>query len=129
MYRIPKDLDLAPLVGRTLVQMGLGRYDVQLNFDGSGIKISVWNTIVLRRGSDVIATWKSDEGWSSPEFQRLLNATVSGFGIPNDRLLEIEFDRDLLLQLEDDSDMYECMSIYLPDHRIINPSKDPTVII
>jgi hypothetical protein len=129
MYRIPKDLDLAPLVGCTLVQMRLGRGDIQFNFDGSGIKISVWSKVDLRSAGNVIATWNQDVGWSSPEFQKLLNATVSGFRIPTDRLLEIEFDGELLLQLHDDSDMYECMQIYLPDEPSSGRSRDPTVIV
>jgi hypothetical protein len=118
-YRMPKNLNLDPLVGCTLVQLGLGRGDVQLNFDGSDIKISVWSRIVLRLGGEVIATWKQNVGWSSPEFQELLNATVSGIRTPTDRLLEIEFDNRLVLQAHDDSDTYESMQIDFRDGTFI----------
>ena len=113
MYRVHKSLDLSFLIESDLNQVGLGRHDVQFIFD-SGSKICVQSRAsVLERGS-VVSEW-SENGWSSLDFQKLLTCSVSGFTIPNDRLLQIEFTNGLSLQLHDDSDQYESMQIYPPN--------------
>jgi len=111
MYRIPKDLNLDAIVGRDLDLLGLGGGDIQLNFSGSGIAMYIGGDVTLRHNGAVVATWNQRDHWSSLEFQKLLNATVSAYRIPNDRLLEIEFGAGLVLQLHDNSDTYESMGI------------------
>ena len=114
MYRIPKDLNLENIIGRDLNLLGLGRHDVQLNFDGSGIKICVQGTISLIEDGKVIATW-TEHNWSSIDFQNILNATVESYAVPRENLLEIRFEDGLTMQLHDDSDQYETMQIYFDD--------------
>jgi hypothetical protein len=115
MYRIPKYLDIKKIIGCKLSLLGLGAYDVQLNFDGSGIKICIQGIISLIESNKLIARWGEDAGWSSLDFQKILNATVVGFDIPNDKLLQIIFENNLMLQLHDDSEQYEAMQIYFND--------------
>jgi hypothetical protein len=114
MYRIPKDLNLENIIGRDLNLLGLGKHDIQLNFDGSGIKICVQGAIRLIEDGKVIATW-TEHSWSSIDFQKILNATVESYAVPRENLLEIRFEDELTLQLHDDSDQYETMQIYFDD--------------
>lgn len=123
MYRIPSSLNLDAIIGYDLNLLGLGRYDIQLNFIGSGVKICVQGNVTLRKNGKIIATWNDTDNWSSLSFQKLLNANVIKYSIPHDRLLEIEFFQDLVLQLHDDSDQYEAMQIYFDDRN------KPTIII
>ncbi len=115
MYRFPADLKLDALIGCDLNLLGLGRYDVQLNFGGSGIKFGIQGNISLLKDGSTIAVWNEKENWSSLAFQELLNATVKGYSVPNDKLLELRFTNGLALQIHDDSDQFEAMQIYFED--------------
>ena len=115
MYGVPLDLDLQSIIGNDLNLVGLGKYDVQLNFDGSGVKICIQGDITLMEDKQVIAVWNEKGHWSSLAFQKLLNATVEGYAVPIKRLLEISFKNNLILHLHDNSDQYETMQIYFDD--------------
>ena len=119
MYRVPNDLNLDPIIGCSLVQLCLGRSDVQLNFDDPAIRIHVESRITLLESSKVIATWNQSNCWSSIAFQKLLDATVIAIRVPNERTLEIEFDNNLVLQAHDDSDICESMQIHSKDGTFI----------
>ncbi len=123
MYRIPKDLDIKDIIGYDLNLLGLGRYDVQLNFNGSGIKMCIQGNISLLQNDKLIATWDEEKNWSSIEFQKILNATVEGYSVPNEHLLEIKFKGGIVLQIHDNSDQYEAMQIYFDD------KTKPTIIV
>jgi hypothetical protein len=115
MFRVPKYLDIKNIIGCQLNLLGLGACDVQLNFDGSGIKICIQGIINLIENDKLIASWGEDSAWSSLDFQKILNATVIGYDIPNDKLLQIIFENNLILQLHDDSEQYEAIQIYFDD--------------
>ncbi|RAV60841.1 hypothetical protein DBT42_09310, partial [Aerococcus urinae] len=59
--------------------------------------------------------WNQQTNWSSLDFQKGLNATVESYAVPNDKILEIRFDKGLALQVHDDLDHYETMQIYFSD--------------
>jgi hypothetical protein len=111
MYRISSDINLSDIIGSEIQQIRLGRYDVQFHF-GSGRTICVQSEIEVLEQDAVIATWSEEHNWSSTAFQKLLNASVLNYSVPNDRLLEIEFKGNLVLRLYDSSDQYESMQIY-----------------
>lgn len=115
MYGIPPDLKLDSLIGCDLNLLGLGRYDVQLNFDGSGITFCIQGGISLLKNGKIVAIWNEQNNWSSLAFQEILNATVKNYSIPNEKLLEIKFMNGFVLQVHDDSDQYETMQIYFDD--------------
>ncbi len=115
MHRIRHDLDLTAIVGRDLNLLGMGRYDVQLNFIGSGITFCIQGDMSLFEGDEVIATWNEQDNWSSLSFQKLLNATVASYEISNDRCLKIVFENGLTLCMHDNSDHFESMQIYFDD--------------
>jgi hypothetical protein len=64
------------------------------------------------RGGTTIAEWDEEAGWSSPMFQILLDEEVKSAHVPHDRLIELRFAGDVVLQLLDNSDQYESMQIY-----------------
>ena len=121
MYRVDKALDLSFLLGTDLNQIALGRYDVQFIFDCTS-KICLQSRATVLLNGEEIAEWNED-GWSSLEFQKILNESVLGFSVPTDRLIEIQFTNGFRLCLYDDSDQYESMQIYQPD-----PAK-PMIVI
>jgi len=119
MYRVPENLDLTFIIGADLNMISLGRYDVQFVFDCKSTISLQSRATVLFNGSEISA-WTED-GWSSLDFQKLLNQTVVGYSVPNDRVIEVQFDSGFTLQLHDDSDQYESMQIYppKPDNTIV----------
>lgn len=123
MYGFSKDLAIETIVGRELNLLGLGRYDVQLNFDGSGLKICVQGPISLIENGKVVAKWNDKENWSSLVFQKLLNSIAESFSVRNKHLLEIKFSNGLVLQVHDDNPQYEVAQIYFED------KSKPTIIV
>ncbi len=111
MYRIAQSLDLDDIVGSEIQQISLGRYDVQFHF-GSRTRIVVQSRATLLERGEIIAAWEENRNWTTLEFQRLLNAPIEGYSVPDDRTLEIRFSSELVLHLHDDSDQFESMQIY-----------------
>lgn len=111
MNGIPRDLNLSDIVGSEIQQIRVGRYDVQFHF-GSGRGINVQGNVDILKGAHVIAEWREEAGWSTVAFHKLLNTTVVGYRVPHERLLEIQFEGELVLRLHDSSEQYESMQIY-----------------
>jgi hypothetical protein len=122
VYRIPPDLDLEGLIGSDLAQICLGRYQVNLHFDGR-IIVQVESAIQVLETERVIAEWDQEMNWSSAAFQRIVNETVASWSVLDDRCLEIAFGNGLSLRLYDNSDQYESMQILYLD-----PPKSMVVI-
>lgn len=118
MFRIPQNLDLSRIVGSDLNQVRLGRYDVQFIFD-SKTTIAVESRVTVLEKDVAIADWNSERNWNNLKFQQIVNATVVGYAVKDERTLEIRFSENLTLQLFDDSDQYESMQIYCEDQGAI----------
>jgi hypothetical protein len=115
MYRIPKDLDLSPVMGRYTTQLRIGSADLQFTFDnGSGlpgaVNFAVWSVVGLFRAGRLLAHWEAGK-WPDPGFYEILNIEVIRWEVPNDRLIVLEFANGIEMHLEDDSDQYESMGI------------------
>ena len=111
MYRISEDINLNDIIGSEIQQIALGRYDVQFHF-GSGRSICVQSHVEVWEADVLIARWDEENNWTSQLFQKLLNAKVQEYSVPNDRLLKIKFEGNIVLHLHDNSDQYESMQIY-----------------
>jgi hypothetical protein len=118
MYRFSEDLDLQEIVGSEIQQICVGRYDVQFHFH-SGTSIGGQADVTLLDGAEEIGRWTEDANWSTLAFQKLLNITITNYSVPNDRVLRIEFDNGLVLELHDSSDQYESFLITKPDGAMI----------
>ena len=119
MYGFKQDLDLKSIVGKDLNLLGLGRYDLQLHFDGSDLKvICIQGKVDVRENDQVISSWNETNNWSSLNFQKLLNATASNFVIPHEKVLIISFENDLHLTLYDDAEQNEIAQFYWKDGKV-----------
>ena len=110
MYRISQELDLKEIIGSELNQISLGKYDVQFSFLVDTI-IAVQSDVTLLKGETAISTWNESDNWSTLSFQELLNVPVTRYSVPNNKLLQIEFDNGLVLQIHDNLDQYESFQI------------------
>ena len=108
MYRIPKDLDLSPVVGEFTTQLCVGQFDIQFTF--GDVHFSVTSPVNLLRAGTIIAHWEEGQ-WPEPGFYDIMNTTVTRCEVVNDRLIVIEFDNGIEMHLEDNSDQYESMQI------------------
>lgn len=113
MYGVSPQLDLSFCLNAPIVQIAVGKYDVQFHF-GTGARIAVQGIVEIQRNGKLLASWSEDSGWSSVAFQEILNISVNSIGIPTDRRIDFHLGDDLLLSLFDSSDQYESMQIYSP---------------
>ncbi len=110
MNGVPQDLNLDDIIGFGLAQICLGPYSVNFVFE-SARQISAQGIVEVVENGNVIARWEEHEGWSSTKYHALLRATVSGYSVPNPRLLEIAFKGGLALRVHDSSSHLESFSI------------------
>ena len=109
MYRIPNELDLSPVVGTFTTQVRVGQFDLQFTF--GPVSFNVQSPVNLFRDGKLFAHWEEGQ-WPDPGFYDIMNATVTRGEVVNDRLIVLEFDNGIGMQLEDNSDQYESMQIY-----------------
>lgn len=120
MYRFATDLDLSKLIGRDLNQICVGRHDVQFQFSPD-VSISLQSRATVLHDGKAVATWDEDDGWSSTDYQKLLNQTVNSAVVASESMLEIVLSDHWRLQLFDESDQYESMTLcgLYDDDRIV----------
>jgi hypothetical protein len=108
MYRIPKDLDLSPVVGQFTTQVRVGQFDLQLTF--GRVNFAIQSPVELFRNGECVASWTEGK-WPDPEFYEIMNVVVRRCDVVNDRLIVVEFENGIEMHLEDSSDQYESMQI------------------
>jgi hypothetical protein len=113
MYRIPKELDLSPVVGEFTTQVRVGQFDVQFTF--GKVNFAVQSPVKLFRGDKQVAYWEEGK-WPDPGFYDIMNSEVKQCEIVNDRLIVLRFDNGIEMHLEDNSDQYESMQISFADN-------------
>jgi hypothetical protein len=108
MNRMPKDLDLGPMVGKSITQLCVGKFDLQ--FSVGPFHFMVESPVTLLRRGKLMAGWAPGK-WPEPEFFHLMNSAVHRCWIASDRLLVIEVENGLAMHLEDSSDEHECLHV------------------
>ena len=108
MYRIPKELDLSPVVGEFTTQLCVGQFDLQ--FTLGDVTFSVQSPVNLFRKGKLVAHWEEGK-WPEPGFYDIMNTDVTRCEVVNDRLIVLEFTNGIEMHLEDSSDQYESMQI------------------
>jgi hypothetical protein len=108
MYRIPKELDLSPVVGQLTTQVCVGQFDLQFTF--GSVSFTVESPVNLFRDGEVVAHWEQGK-WPESGFYDIMNTEVRRCEIANDRLIVFEFENGIEMHLEDNSDQYESMQI------------------
>ena len=108
MYKVPKNLDLSPVIGEFTTQIRVGQFDIQ--FTLGKVNFAVTSPVNLLRDGKIVAHW--EEGiWPDSGFYDIMNTNVSRCDIVTDRLIVIGFENGLEMHLEDDSEQYESMVI------------------
>jgi hypothetical protein len=108
MYRIPKELDLSPVVGEFTTQVRAGQFDLQFTF--GDVDFAIQSPVNLFRGGKLFAHWEEGK-WPDPGFYDIMNTEVTRCQVLNDRLIVFEFENGIEMHLEDNSDQYESMQI------------------
>lgn len=108
MYRIPKDLDLQPVVGEFTTQVRVGQFDLQ--FTLGRVNFIIESPVTLLREGKQVARWEAGR-WPDPGFYDIMNAAVTKCQIASDRLIVLELENGITMHLEDSSDQYESMRI------------------
>jgi hypothetical protein len=108
MYRIPKELDLSPVVGESTTEVRVGQFDLQFTF--GKVNFVVESPVKLIRDGKQVAYWEEGK-WPEPGFYDIMNSEVRRCDIVNDRLIVFQFDNGIEMHLEDNSDQYESMQI------------------
>lgn len=115
MNRIPKKLDLSSVVGKFTTQIRVGQFDLQFAF--GDVDFAVTSPVNLFRSGELIGHWEEGK-WPEAAFYEIMNTEVTRCEIKSDALIIIEFANGIEMHLVDDSDQYECMTIWFKD----NPS-------
>jgi hypothetical protein len=112
MYRVPKDLDLSPVVGNTTTQLRVGPYDLQFTFGDTphGVEFAVQSEVDLFRAGKLVAHWEGGK-WPDHGFYEIMNIEVARWEVPNDRLIVLGFANGIEMHIKDNSDEYESMTI------------------
>ena len=113
MYRIPKELDLSPVVGEFTTQLCVGQFDLQFTF--GDVSFVIQTQVNLFRDGKPFAHWEEGR-WPDSGFYEIMNSEVTRCQIVNDRLIVFEFANGIEMHLKDDSDQYESMQIRLKDN-------------
>ena len=109
MYRIPKELDLSPVVGEFTTQVRVGQFDLQFTF--GSVDFGVTSPVNLFRGGDLIGHWQEGK-WPDVAFYEIMNTEITRCETRTDRLIVIAFANGIEMHLVDDSDQYECIQIH-----------------
>jgi hypothetical protein len=113
MYRIPKNLDLSPVVGKTTTQLRVGKFDLQFTFGEPPHEVDFYieSPVDLFRAGELFAHWE-EEKWPDPGFYEIMDNEVTRWEVHNDRLLVLVFANGIEMHLEDAWDNYESMTIW-----------------
>lgn len=109
MYRIPKELDLSPVVGEFTTQICVGQFDVQFSF--GDVRFGVTSPVDLFRDEKLIGHWEEGR-WPDAAFYEIMNTEIKRCRIMTDRQILIEFANGIEMRLVDDSDQFECIQIW-----------------
>jgi hypothetical protein len=108
MYRIPKELDLSPVVGEFTTEIRVGQFDLQFTF--GSVSFAIQSPVNVFRNGNLVAHWEEGK-WPAPGFYDIINSRVRRCEVVNDRLIVLAFENGLAMHLEDNSDQYESMQI------------------
>ncbi len=76
------------------------------------MSFAVQSPVNLFRDGALVAHWEEGR-WPEAGFYDIVNTNVTRCVVANDRLIVFEFENGIAMHLEDNSDAYECMQIYV----------------
>ena len=112
MYGVPESMDLRPLHGAELTHVGLGEYQVQLNFHPAGyLSIEGWWELRAADGTVIDRSEPAPRG-NPYHFHRLLGQKVTGSELSPPDWLALRFERGEVLRVYDDKPNYESFTVH-----------------
>ena len=124
MYGVPLDLDLRPLVGSRIVNVGLGLYNTQFSFEIEALDYGEVNAegrwgVVDAAGAQVGGRGRQDDSrLGDTPWEQVLGATVVAFSLAAPTSFDLELGSGVALRFYDDSDTYESVTIHPGDYVI-----------
>lgn len=119
MYGLKPDVDLSFFLGKELIQVAVGPYDVQFHFHES-VSLSVQNRIE-HISEGVETEWDGDENkpLAAASLLGLIGSSVTSVQGDSDGTLTLRFSNGDLLRVFDDNEHYESYQINPSDGRNI----------
>ncbi|MBI2512552.1 MAG: hypothetical protein HYV96_11265 [Opitutae bacterium] len=110
MHRIPKSIDLTPLLGLEVMQIAISQNEVIFRLHPEG-EIRLEGAWILKRGDKTVIDRSMEhakrDAWCVHE---ILGNKITRCVVRDERHLEVHF-ADAVLEIEDDSDYYETFAI------------------
>lgn len=113
MYGLkPTDIDaIAPIRGTELIQICIGKHDIQFRFHPAG-NVSVWGRCeLLDVGKQVVDAWEGGMPTGVFRFPDLLRSSVVEAVIDSPLSFTLAFDNGLTLRVIDNSEQHESFSV------------------
>jgi hypothetical protein len=113
MHGVPADLDLSKFKGATLIQLGVGEFQIQFHFHPKG-NISVEGKWELRNSEGVLIDDGARESIAEREafhLHSILGKSIESYSISAPDSFSLKFDSGHVLTIFDDSKQYESFSI------------------
>jgi len=115
MYGVPKDLDLSGFVGKTLIQVCVGEYQIQFHFHPtSGISAERHWELLDGKGGVLDRDIRNAER-NAYRVHRLLGQHVQSWEVDPPASFSLTFGNGLILRVHDDSQQFESCSIWPGD--------------
>lgn len=92
MYRIPKELDLSPIVGESNTQIRVGQYGIQFTF--GCVDFAVQSPVRLFRDGAFLGLWEEGK-WPAPAFFDVMNSVIIRCEILSETQIAIIFENGL----------------------------------
>ena len=121
---MPTDLDLTPLVGSRIINVGLGLYNTQFSFeiealDYGGVNAEGRWEVIDSAGVQVGGRSRHNESrLGDTPWTTVLGARVLAFALDAPRSFDLTLDSGVALRFYDDSEIYESMTIHPGDYVI-----------
>jgi len=111
VYGVPADLDLRRFIGSRLIQISLGEFQIQFQFDPAA-QIAVEGRWELRdQAGHLVDRAEPAADRNAYRVHRLLGAKVTGSSVAAPEPITLRFDNGHQLQIFDSSREYESFSI------------------
>jgi hypothetical protein len=112
MYGVPADLDLSRFKGATLIQLGIGEFQVQFHFHPQG-SVSAEGKWELRDSSGVLVDEATETNAERDSYHLhiILGKSVESYSVSAPDSFSLRFESGHTLTVFDDSKQYESFSI------------------
>jgi len=111
MHGVPENLDLSPLQGTTLTEIGIGQYQITFNFDSTSSVAVEGGWELVDSDGRVIDCSQEHESRSAYKVHVCIGREVSNVVVNHPESVEFTFDNGYTLRVFDDSTQYECFHI------------------